>query len=150
MIVTRFAPSPTGLLHLGHAYSALFGWHKTRDGAGRFLLRIEDIDPARCRPEFEAAILADLAWLGIDTVVLGCTHYPFVADRIAARLAPNISLLDTADAVARRVVDLLPARTDKSVNEAPLVLQTTGKPELLARMALIGLGRDVPVQHIEL
>ena len=66
MIVTRFAPSPTGLLHLGHAYSALFGWHKTRDGAGRFLLRIEDIDPARCRPEFESAIVADLAWLGID------------------------------------------------------------------------------------
>ncbi|HWA51372.1 MAG TPA: tRNA glutamyl-Q(34) synthetase GluQRS [Dongiaceae bacterium] len=66
MIVTRFAPSPTGLLHLGHAHSALFGWHKARDEAGRFLLRIEDIDPARCRPEFEAAILADLAWLGID------------------------------------------------------------------------------------
>jgi glutamyl-Q tRNA(Asp) synthetase len=66
MIVTRFAPSPTGLLHLGHAHSALFGWHKARDDAGRFLLRIEDIDPARCRPEFEAAILADLAWLGID------------------------------------------------------------------------------------
>jgi glutamyl-Q tRNA(Asp) synthetase len=66
MIVTRFAPSPTGLLHLGHAHSALFGWHKARAGAGRFLLRIEDIDPSRCRPEFEAAILADLAWLGID------------------------------------------------------------------------------------
>jgi glutamyl-Q tRNA(Asp) synthetase len=66
MIVTRFAPSPTGLLHLGHAHSALFGWRKARDGAGRFLLRIEDIDPARCRPDFEAAILADLAWLGLD------------------------------------------------------------------------------------
>jgi glutamyl-Q tRNA(Asp) synthetase len=66
MIVTRFAPSPTGLLHLGHAHSALFGWHKARDEAGRFLLRIEDIDPTRCRPEFETAILADLAWLGID------------------------------------------------------------------------------------
>ena len=66
MIVTRFAPSPTGLLHLGHAHSALFGWHKARDEAGRFLLRIEDIDPARCRPEFEAAILADLTWLGLD------------------------------------------------------------------------------------
>lgn len=66
MIVTRFAPSPTGLLHLGHARSALFGWHKARESAGRFLLRIEDIDPARCRPEFETAILADLAWLGLD------------------------------------------------------------------------------------
>ncbi len=64
MVVTRFAPSPTGLLHLGHAYSALFA----RDAAagGRFLLRIEDIDRSRCRPEFEAAILEDLAWIGLD------------------------------------------------------------------------------------
>src|ERR671923_222768 len=66
MIVTRFAPSPTGYLHLGHAYSALIGWHRARSESGRFLLRIEDIDPARCRAEFEAAILEDLAWLGLD------------------------------------------------------------------------------------
>lgn len=64
MIVTRFAPSPTGLLHLGHAWSALQGWRRAQDG-GRFLLRIEDIDPGRCRPEFDAAILEDLAWLGL-------------------------------------------------------------------------------------
>ena len=66
MIVTRFAPSPTGYLHLGHAHSALTGWHRARAESGRFLLRIEDIDPARYRPEFEAAILEDLAWLGLD------------------------------------------------------------------------------------
>ncbi len=66
MIVTRFAPSPTGYLHLGHAHSALFGWRKARAESGRFLLRIEDIDPVRCRPEFEAAIMEDLAWLGLD------------------------------------------------------------------------------------
>ena len=66
MIVTRFAPSPTGWLHLGHAHSALTGWHRARTESGRFLLRIEDIDRARCRPEFEAAILEDLAWLGLD------------------------------------------------------------------------------------
>jgi glutamyl-Q tRNA(Asp) synthetase len=66
MIVTRFAPSPTGLLHLGSAYSALVGWRRAREAGGRFLLRIEDIDPTRCRPEHEAAILDDLAWLGID------------------------------------------------------------------------------------
>jgi len=66
MIVTRFAPSPTGYLHLGHAHSALAGWHRARAQSGRFLLRIEDIDPARCRPEFEAAILEDLGWLGLD------------------------------------------------------------------------------------
>lgn len=65
-IVTRFAPSPTGSLHLGHAFSALFAWRRARDAGGSFLLRLEDIDPARCRPEFAAAILQDLAWLGLD------------------------------------------------------------------------------------
>jgi glutamyl-Q tRNA(Asp) synthetase len=65
-IVTRFAPSPTGLLHLGHAYSALFAWRRAREAGGRFLLRIEDIDRTRCRPDFTAAILEDLAWLGLD------------------------------------------------------------------------------------
>jgi glutamyl-Q tRNA(Asp) synthetase len=65
-IVTRFAPSPTGLLHLGHAHSALAGWRRARAAGGRFLLRLEDIDPGRCRPEFAQAILEDLAWLGLD------------------------------------------------------------------------------------
>jgi glutamyl-Q tRNA(Asp) synthetase len=64
--VFRFAPSPNGHLHLGHAYSALLNFDLARRAGGRFLLRIEDIDPARCRPEFEAAIYEDLAWLGID------------------------------------------------------------------------------------
>ena len=61
MIVTRFAPSPTGLLHLGHAYAALFA----AQAGERFLLRIEDIDATRARPEFEAAIFEDLHWLGL-------------------------------------------------------------------------------------
>ncbi len=65
-ITTRFAPSPTGLLHLGHAASALTAWRRARQAGGRFLLRIEDIDPTRCRPEFADAILEDLAWLGLD------------------------------------------------------------------------------------
>jgi glutamyl-Q tRNA(Asp) synthetase len=65
-IVTRFAPSPTGLLHAGHARSALFAWRRAREAGGRFLLRIEDIDTTRCKPEYEAAILDDLAWLGLD------------------------------------------------------------------------------------
>jgi glutamyl-Q tRNA(Asp) synthetase len=64
-VVTRFAPSPTGLLHRGHAYSALFAADAARRAGGRFLLRIEDIDPGRCRPPFVAAILEDLAWLGL-------------------------------------------------------------------------------------
>ncbi|MCF3641035.1 tRNA glutamyl-Q(34) synthetase GluQRS [Rhizobium sp. TRM95111] len=63
--VFRFAPSPNGLLHLGHAYSAMLN-HALADGCGgRFLLRIEDIDQARCRPEYEEAILRDLCWLGL-------------------------------------------------------------------------------------
>ncbi len=65
-ITTRFAPSPTGFLHLGHAYAALFAWRRARRAGGRFLLRLEDIDPGRCRPAFAAAILDDLAWLGLD------------------------------------------------------------------------------------
>ncbi len=62
---TRFAPSPTGPLHLGHAYAALFAFDAARRSGGRFLLRIEDIDPTRCRPAFTQAILEDLAWLGL-------------------------------------------------------------------------------------
>jgi glutamyl-Q tRNA(Asp) synthetase len=66
MIVTRFAPSPTGYLHLGHAHSALTSWTAAQRAGGRFLLRIEDIDAGRCRPEFTEAIFEDLAWLGLQ------------------------------------------------------------------------------------
>ena len=62
---TRFAPSPTGRLHLGHAYSALSAYDAARAAGGRFVLRIEDIDRIRARPEFDASILEDLAWLGL-------------------------------------------------------------------------------------
>ena len=64
--VTRFAPSPTGPLHLGHAYSALLAHDFARSRDGTFLLRIEDIDPGRARPEHVDAILADLLWLGLE------------------------------------------------------------------------------------
>lgn len=64
--VFRFAPSPNGELHLGHALSALIDHALCRAAGGRFLLRMEDIDPQRCRPEYEALIYEDLAWLGID------------------------------------------------------------------------------------
>ena len=63
--VTRFAPSPTGRLHRGHAFSALTAFEAARAARGRFLLRIEDIDRTRCRPEYDAAVRADLAWLGL-------------------------------------------------------------------------------------
>lgn len=66
MTITRFAPSPTGYLHLGHAYSALIAEAAAREAAGTFILRIEDIDGTRCRPDFVAGIEEDLAWLGLD------------------------------------------------------------------------------------
>ncbi|HUK59297.1 MAG TPA: tRNA glutamyl-Q(34) synthetase GluQRS [Stellaceae bacterium] len=66
MPVTRFAPSPTGLLHLGHAYAAVYAWRRARESDGRFFLRIEDIDSGRCREEFVGAIVRDLEWLGLD------------------------------------------------------------------------------------
>ena len=65
-LVTRFAPSPTGYLHLGHVRSALEGWRAARQAGGRFLLRLEDIDQTRCREEYAAATIEDLAWLGLD------------------------------------------------------------------------------------
>jgi glutamyl-Q tRNA(Asp) synthetase len=91
LLTTRFAPSPTGFLHLGHACSALIGWRRAREGGGRFLLRLEDIDPGRCRPEFARAILDDLAWLGLDwdgPVRVQSEHlaeYQAVLDGLAAR-----------------------------------------------------------------
>lgn len=65
-VTTRFAPSPTGLLHLGHAYSALLAHGAAQSAGGRFILRIEDIDAGRCREEFVDAIEEDLAWLGLE------------------------------------------------------------------------------------
>lgn len=64
-MITRFAPSPTGPLHLGHAFSAWFAYELAQTHGGRFLLRIEDIDQSRARPEWEAQIYDDLAWLGL-------------------------------------------------------------------------------------
>ncbi|MEE9389436.1 MAG: tRNA glutamyl-Q(34) synthetase GluQRS [Paracoccaceae bacterium] len=76
---TRFAPSPTGQLHLGHAYSALLAHDMASAANGEFLLRIEDTDTARCRPEYETQIYADLHWLGI--------HWPSPVMRQSDRLA---------------------------------------------------------------
>ncbi len=65
-MITRFAPSPTGPLHLGHAYSALTVWNAAQAAGGTFLLRIEDFDSTRARPEYEAQIYDDLSWLGLS------------------------------------------------------------------------------------
>ena len=64
-VVTRFAPSPTGYLHLGHVHAAVRAFRAARAAGGRFLVRMEDIDPQRCRPAFAAAALEDLGWLGL-------------------------------------------------------------------------------------
>jgi glutamyl-Q tRNA(Asp) synthetase len=90
-IVTRFAPSPTGLLHLGSAFSALVAWRRARDPGGKFLVRLEDIDRTRCRPEYAALILEDLEWLGLDwdgEVRVQSQHfaeYQATLDHLAAR-----------------------------------------------------------------
>ena len=65
-IISRFAPAPTGFLHLGHVVNAVYVWRETRARGGRVLLRIEDHDRQRSRAEYEAAILDDLAWLGFE------------------------------------------------------------------------------------
>lgn len=88
---SRFAPSPTGRLHRGHAYSALTAFNAARRADGRFVLRIEDIDTTRCRPEYETGILEDLAWLGLgwETPVLRqsdhLADYERALDRLTAR-----------------------------------------------------------------
>jgi len=77
-VVTRFAPSPTGELHLGSAYSAWVGWHRAHEAAGRFLVRIEDIDIRRCRRDYEQSMLEDLCWLGLHwdgEVRRQCEHF---------------------------------------------------------------------------
>jgi glutamyl-Q tRNA(Asp) synthetase len=90
-VVTRFAPSPTGYLHLGHAFSALFAWCRARHAGGQFLLRLEDIDVGRCRAAYADAIVEDLAWLGLDwdgEVRVQSRHlseYRAVLDSLAAR-----------------------------------------------------------------
>jgi glutamyl-Q tRNA(Asp) synthetase len=89
VFVTRFAPSPTGYLHRGHAFSALSAWHAAQAAGGRFILRIEDIDGTRRRPEFETAIYEDLAWLGLDweTPVRRQSEHAADYERVLADLA---------------------------------------------------------------
>lgn len=89
-MIARFAPSPTGYLHLGHAWSALFGAMLARRG-GRFILRIEDIDAGRCRPEFIDAIIEDLTWLGLT--------WPAPVRRQSEHMADYTRALDTLDAL---------------------------------------------------
>ena len=107
--ITRFAPSPNGLLHAGHALSALIAHDTARRGNGRFLLRIEDIDVTRTRPEYVAAIYEDLNWLGLsweEPVLVQSEHFPnylAAADRLIAQgllypcFATRAEIEDAAD-----------------------------------------------------
>jgi glutamyl-Q tRNA(Asp) synthetase len=91
--VFRFAPSPNGYLHLGHAYSALLNFDLAPQAGGRFLLRIEDIDSTRCKPEFETAIYQDLAWLGIgwqEPVRRQSEHFSAYRDAIETLTAQGL------------------------------------------------------------
>jgi glutamyl-Q tRNA(Asp) synthetase len=92
--VFRFAPSPNGYLHLGHAYSALLNLDLARKAGGRFLLRIEDIDATRCKPEFETAIYQDLAWLGVgweEPVRRQSAHFAFYHDAVEKLSAQKLA-----------------------------------------------------------
>ena len=108
-VVTRFAPSPTGYLHLGHAYSALVAARLAGDG--KFILRIEDIDPGRCRPEFEEALYEDLAWLGLEWETPVRRQSDCMADYVDA--LNNIEVLRSRQAIAA-------ARNDAGANLAQL------------------------------
>ena len=92
-MTTRFAPSPTGLLHLGHAFAAMVAWNAAKAAAGTFLLRIEDIDFTRCRPEYETALMEDLRWLGLswpEPVWRQSTRLPVYTEALATLRNPGV------------------------------------------------------------
>ena len=112
--VFRFAPSPNGYLHLGHAYSALLNFDMARQAGGRLLLRIEDIDATRCKPEFETAIYQDLAWLGVaweEPVRRQSAHFALYRDALEKLSAQGLiypsfeSRADIARLVMQREAD---------------------------------------------
>lgn len=109
--VFRFAPSPNGYLHLGHAYSALFTQAMAQRFGGRLLLRIEDIDTTRSRPEYEAAILDDLAWLGLNwepQIRRQSEHFAFYAGYLDQLAAMDViyPCFATRREIAQAVADL--------------------------------------------
>jgi glutamyl-Q tRNA(Asp) synthetase len=119
--VFRFAPSPNGELHLGHALSALIGYERARSYDGRFLLRIEDIDTGRSRPQFVAGILADLAWLGIgweEPVVIQSQRLP--AYRAAAARLEGMGLVYPCFATRAEIESAVAAGGARDPDGAPL------------------------------
>ncbi|WP_223974431.1 tRNA glutamyl-Q(34) synthetase GluQRS [Bradyrhizobium sp. RD5-C2] len=144
--VFRFAPSPNGYLHLGHAYSALLNYDLARDSGGRFLLRIEDIDATRCRVEFEQAIYEDLAWLGIawETPVRRQSEhfaaYRAAIERLSAERLVYPSFESRAE-IARLVADRESASAwPRDPDGAPLYPGTAKSLSAEQRDRLIGQG----------
>lgn len=156
MLTTRFAPSPTGALHLGHAFSALWAHDVARAAGGRFLLRIEDIDGTRSRPEHVAAILADLAWLGLrwDAVIHQSQRldtYADALDHLRARGLVYPCFCTRAD-IAREIAASLAAphgsdgpiypgtcrRLSPSVRAARLVVPHAWRLDMAAAIAVTG------------
>jgi glutamyl-Q tRNA(Asp) synthetase len=142
--VFRFAPSPNGFLHLGHAYSALLNFDLARANGGRLLLRIEDIDTVRCRPEFEAAIYQDLAWLGIaweEPVRRQSRHfadYRAAIEQLSARglIYPSFeSRAEIAKLVAQREADAPWPRDPDGAPLYPGVAKSLAPDECARRLA---------------
>jgi glutamyl-Q tRNA(Asp) synthetase len=126
--VTRFAPSPTGLLHLGHAYSALMAHRAAQEAGGRFILRIEDIDQTRCKPEFEEAIYEDLAWLGLnwETPVRRQSEH-FVDYETALRKLRDLEVIYRCFKTRKEVAEAIASAPHYSVN-GPEGPQFVGSP----------------------
>lgn len=143
-ITTRFAPSPTGFLHLGNARAALLAWRCAQDAGGRFLLRIEDIDAARCRPEYTTAIEEDLAWLGLawdGSVRVQSRHmheYRAVLDVLAGRGLLYSCFCSRAD-ILREIADA--ARAPHSPDGGPRYPRTCRTLSAGERAARIAAGQ---------
>ncbi|MEM1300200.1 MAG: tRNA glutamyl-Q(34) synthetase GluQRS [Pseudomonadota bacterium] len=120
MYTERFAPSPTGPLHLGHAYSAWVGWTRARAAGGRFLLRMEDLDTSRVRPEWHELIETDLQWLGLDWDgnVLAQSTRQDAYDAAIARLT-DLGLVYTCTCTRRDIQDAISAPQEGAAPMGP-------------------------------
>ncbi len=150
--VFRFAPSPNGYLHLGHAFSAILNCQMAQASGGRFLLRIEDIDKARCRPEFEQAIYEDLAWLGLtweEPVRRQSEHfldYAKALDQLAAQ-----DLLYSCFCTRGDILKAIGPAPDwpRDPDEAPLYPGTCKALSNSGRREKLALGQQ-PAQRIDM
>jgi glutamyl-Q tRNA(Asp) synthetase len=144
--VTRFAPSPTGYLHLGHAYSALFAYEAAQRAGGKFLLRIEDIDPVRCKPEFTTAIFEDLHWLGLtweEPVLHQSQNMPAYAESIQALRKQGVlyPCFCTRSEIANEVAAAASAPHDLSDEST---FAASGREALTATSIYPGTCRNLP------